>query len=80
MQMSKFLINYILNVNKKKHFYSYPAALALVANGKVDVKKLITHHFDITDTAEAFNTSRHGLGGAIKVMIHCQPIDANNKK
>lgn len=54
--------------------------MALVANGKVDVKKLITHHFDIKDTAEAFNTSRHGLGGAIKVMIHCQPIDSNNKK
>jgi L-iditol 2-dehydrogenase len=60
--------------------FSYPAALALVASGTVNVKKLITHHFDIAQTADAFNTSRHGLGGAIKVMIHCQPIDKNNPK
>lgn len=58
----------------------YPAALALVASGSVDVKRLITHHFDIKETAEAFNTSRHGLGNAIKVMIHCTPRNKNNPK
>lgn len=58
----------------------YPAALALVSSGKVDVKKLITHHFDITETAEAFNTARNGLGGAIKVMIHCTQRNSNNPK
>lgn len=56
----------------------YPLALALVASGIADVKPLITHHFDITETKDAFNTSRHGLGGAIKVMIHVQPRDKNN--
>lgn len=59
--------------------YSYPSALALVSSGKVNVKKLVTHHFDIKETAKAFDTARHGTGGAIKVMIHCQPRDANNK-
>jgi len=58
----------------------YPAALALVASGNVEVKKLITHHYDITETADAFNTARHGLGGAIKVMIHCTPRNSNNPK
>lgn len=58
----------------------YPAALALVASGAVNVKPLITHHFDITETAEAFNTSRHGLGNAIKVVIHCTPRNKNNPK
>ncbi|XP_033236861.1 sorbitol dehydrogenase-like isoform X2 [Drosophila pseudoobscura] len=56
----------------------YSAALALVASGKVNVKRLVTHHFDITETAKAFETSRYGHGGAIKVMIHVQPRDANN--
>lgn len=56
----------------------YPVALALVASGRADVKPLITHHFDITETKDAFHTSRHGLGGAIKVMIHVQPRDKNN--
>lgn len=58
----------------------YSAALALVASGAIDVKKLVTHHFDITETADAFNTARHGLGGAIKVMIHCTKRDLNNPK
>ncbi|XP_055905720.1 sorbitol dehydrogenase [Eupeodes corollae] len=58
----------------------YSTALALVASGKVDAKRLVTHHFDITETAKAFETSRYGHGGAIKVMIHCQPRDKNNNK
>uniref|UniRef100_A0A1A9X1Z6 Sorbitol dehydrogenase n=1 Tax=Glossina brevipalpis TaxID=37001 RepID=A0A1A9X1Z6_9MUSC len=57
----------------------YPAALALVSSGKINVKRLITHHFDITETVKAFETARHGLENAIKVMIHVQPIDSNNK-
>lgn len=58
----------------------YSAALALVANGKANVKRLVTHHFDITDTSEAFKASRYGTDGAIKVMIHCQPRNKNNPK
>ncbi|KAH8271400.1 hypothetical protein KR018_008652 [Drosophila ironensis] len=56
----------------------YAAALALVSSGKVNVKRLVTHHFSIEDTDKAFETSRKGLGGAIKVMIHVQPRDTNN--
>ena len=49
----------------------YPAALAMVANGQIDAKKLITHHFDLTETIKAFETARYGHGNPIKVMIHC---------
>lgn len=58
----------------------YPAALALVTSGKANVKRLVTHHFDITETADAFAASRYGHDGAIKVMIHCQPRNKNNPK
>jgi len=58
----------------------YSAALALVAGGNANVKRLVTHHFDITDTADAFKASRYGTDGAIKVMIHCQPRNKNNPK
>lgn len=57
----------------------YKSALAMVASGTVNVKRLVTHHFDITETVEAFRVSRYGVDGAIKVMIHCKPRDANNK-
>ncbi|XP_013777584.1 sorbitol dehydrogenase-like [Limulus polyphemus] len=49
----------------------YPIALDLVASGKVNVKPLITHHFKLEDSLKAFETSKTGEGGAIKVMIHC---------
>lgn len=58
----------------------YPAALELVSSGKINVKKLITHHFDITQTKEAFDTARYNRDGAIKVMIHCTPRNENNPK
>lgn len=50
----------------------YPIALAMVASGKVDVKKLITHNYLLEDTLHAFETARTGAGNAIKVMIHCK--------
>jgi len=49
----------------------YPMALAMVASGNVNVKKLITHNYKLEQTLEAFETAKTGAGGAIKVMIHC---------
>lgn len=56
----------------------FPAALDMVASGRVDIKKLVTHNFDLTEAHEAFETSRYGKDGAIKVMIHCSPRNENN--
>ncbi|XP_043863338.1 sorbitol dehydrogenase isoform X2 [Drosophila mojavensis] len=56
----------------------YAAALALVASGRVTVKRLVTHHFDIMETQKAFETAHSGTGGVIKVMIHVQPRNTNN--
>ena len=42
--------------------------LELMASGKVDRKKLITHQFPVEQIVEAFETQ--GRGQAIKVMIH----------
>ncbi|EZA47058.1 hypothetical protein DMN91_000736 [Ooceraea biroi] len=50
----------------------YGDALELVASGKVNVKPLITHNYKIEETKQAFETSKTGAGGAIKVMIHCK--------
>ena len=49
----------------------YPKAIAMVANGSVDVKPLITHRFKLEESVRAFETAKTGAGGAIKVMIKC---------
>lgn len=43
----------------------------MVATGRVNVKPLITHHYALEQTLDAFETARTGAGGAIKVMIDC---------
>ena len=52
----------------------YPAAIALVASGAVDVKPLISHHFGLDDVAQAFRTALSG-SDAVKVLIHPNGVD-----
>lgn len=51
----------------------YPLAIALVAQGKIDLKPLITHRFKFEDAEEAFKTTRTGKSsdgkGVIKAVI-----------
>lgn len=51
--------------------FSYKDALSLIASGQIDLKPLITHHFKIEESLEAFRTAETGVGNPIKVMIHC---------
>ena len=51
--------------------FSYPTALEMVADGKIDVKSLVTHHFDMSDTVNAFETANDRSMNAIKVIIDC---------
>jgi len=52
---------------------TYPKALAMIASGAVNVKPLITHHFDYKESVDAFNVARVGTDKnnkmAIKVVI-----------
>ncbi|XP_066994502.2 sorbitol dehydrogenase [Anabrus simplex] len=49
----------------------YPAALAMLASGKVNVKQLITHNYKLEEALQAFQTARSGVGNPIKIMVHC---------
>ncbi|XP_060559810.1 sorbitol dehydrogenase-like [Ruditapes philippinarum] len=49
----------------------YPAALDFVATGAIDVKSLVTHHFPLLETVEAFKTAKSPSSNAMKVIIHC---------
>lgn len=47
----------------------YPAAVDLVASGKVDVKRLITNRFKFEQAEDAFDLVKAGKEGVFKVMI-----------
>ncbi|XP_050679398.1 sorbitol dehydrogenase-like [Leptidea sinapis] len=61
-----------------RYVNEYPIALSLIASGQINVKPLVTHHFSLEESLEAYEVARKGLG--IKVMIHLQPRDTNNPK
>jgi len=52
-------------VRRMKH--TYPRAIQLVDEGKVEVRSLVTHRFPLEKTAEAFATAAKREG--IKVII-----------
>lgn len=47
-----------------------PEVIPLIAQGKVDVKSLITHTFPLSKFAEGLDTAVNRTGGAIRVIIH----------
>ncbi|MBT3671043.1 MAG: alcohol dehydrogenase catalytic domain-containing protein [Chloroflexi bacterium] len=45
-------------------------AIPLMADGRMDFKPLITHHFKLDEINEAFDTFNGRIGGSIKVIIN----------
>lgn len=52
---------------------TYPTALELVASGRVQMKRLVTHRYKMMDAVEAFETARDRTSKSIKVVIDCGP-------
>lgn len=55
----------------------YPTAIEMVKTGRVNVKPLITHHFTLEQSIEAFKAAKNGTDNPIKILIHA---NANWKK
>ena len=60
----------------------YPLAIALVAQGKIDLKPLITHRYSFDQAVEAFQTTRLGKSsdgkGVIKAVISGPDVSPNS--
>lgn len=48
----------------------YPAAIELLRQGKVDVRRIATHHFPLQEAATAFARQAARDGGIIKGILH----------
>src|SRR4051794_25533165 len=64
-----------LNVNEltlslvNRYNHTWPLAIELIASGRVDVKRLITHHFGLAETTQALTLSST-VPDSIKAVIH----------
>lgn len=54
----------------------YPRALSLIASGRIPTERLITHHYSLEESSEAFHTAHSPASGAVKIMIHCDKRQA----
>ncbi len=57
----------IINVRRQNHCVQ--EAIDLVVSGKVDVEKMVTHHFSLEESAKAFDIVEGYKDNAIKAMI-----------
>lgn len=57
----------IINVRRQNHCVE--EAIELVISGKIDVEKMVTHHFTLEETPVAFDIVEGYKDGAIKAMI-----------
>lgn len=58
----------VINVRRQNHCVE--EAIELVVSGKVDVEKMVTHHFSLEETPLAFDIVEGYKKGAIKAMIN----------
>jgi len=58
----------IQNIRRQNHCVQ--PAIDMVASGKVDVMPMVTHHFDLGRTKEAFDLVADYRDGVVKAMIH----------
>jgi L-iditol 2-dehydrogenase len=57
----------ILNVRRQNECVEL--AIDLIANGRIDVRPLITHHFSLEETARAFELVSKRTDGVVKAII-----------
>ncbi|CAH1958614.1 unnamed protein product [Acanthoscelides obtectus] len=51
----------------------YPTAIEMVRSGRINVKPLITHHYRLEETLQAFETAKTQKGNPVKILIHANP-------
>lgn len=57
----------VINVRRQNHCVE--EAIELVVSGKIDIEKMVTHHFSLEETPLAFEIVEGYKDGAIKAMI-----------
>ena len=62
--------NLLITGPKAEGMWALERAIPLMADGRLDVKPIITHRFSLDDINQAFDTFTGRIGGAIKVIVN----------
>ena len=57
----------VINVRRQNHCVK--ESIELVVSGKIDIEKMVTHHFSLEESKQAFDIVEGYKDGAIKAMI-----------
>jgi L-iditol 2-dehydrogenase len=70
LQLNKIVQwNLLITGPKAEGMWNLERAIPLMADGRLNLKPLITHRFDLDDINKAFDTFTGRIGGAIKVIV-----------
>lgn len=70
LQLNKIVQwNLLITGPKAEGMWNLERAIPLMADGRLDLKPLITHRFSLDDINTAFDTFTGRVGGAIKVIV-----------
>ncbi|KAA1185305.1 MULTISPECIES: NAD(P)-dependent alcohol dehydrogenase [Paenibacillus] len=70
MDMGQFIDGEIDAYGVFRYANTYPAAIQALQHSSLDIEKIVTHRFALTDTQEALEVARKEKDTSIKVMIY----------
>ncbi|MEK4352884.1 NAD(P)-dependent alcohol dehydrogenase [Paenibacillus sp. FSL R5-0475] len=70
MDMGRFIDGEIDAYGVFRYANTYPAAIQALQHSSLDIEKIVTHRFALTDTQEALEVARKEKDTSIKVMIY----------
>lgn len=71
MPLSELTVNEVTLSLVNRYNHTWPLAIELIASGRLDVKRLVTHHFGLAETAQALTLSST-VPDSLKAVVHPQ--------
>ena len=53
-----------------RYHHTYPKAIEMLSSKEIDIEKMITNHYQLSDVAEAFEKAIHDKTNTLKIMIY----------
>ncbi len=69
MDIARFIEKELTYVSVNRYANAYPAAIRWISDGRIKVKEMITHRFNLDDVSEAFSFTAENQSVVIKTVV-----------